>query len=172
MPELIPILSKEDIDKMVSALAFQISLDYDKRTPVLLGVLKGAFIFLADLLRYLSIPVEVDFLRASSYGAGTSSSGNIRLTKEIETNIAGRDILVVEDIIDTGLTLNFLLDYLKKFNPLSVRVCTLINKQERRQKKVKIDYIGHDVPHGFLVGYGLDYNENYRNLPGIYHLKL
>ncbi len=172
MPELIPMLSKEEIDKMVSTLALQISLDYDGRTPVILGVLKGAFIFLADLLRYLTIPVEVDFLRVSSYGAGTSSSGNIRLTKEIETNIAGRDILVVEDIIDTGLTLNFLLNYLKNFDPLSVRVCSLINKIEVRKKKIKIDYIGHVVQQGFLVGYGLDYNESYRNLPEIYHLKL
>lgn len=172
MPELIPILSKEEIDKMVSALALQISLDYKGRIPVLVGILKGAFIFLSDLLRRLSIPVEVDFLRVSSYGSGTSSSGNIQLTKNIETDIAGRDILVVEDIVDTGITLDYLLNYLKQYKPLSIRICTLLDKVEDRQKKVNIDYAGHTVQQGFLVGYGLDYNERYRNLPGIYVLKL
>ncbi len=172
MPELIPILSKEDIDKMVSALALQISTDYKGRMPVFIGVLKGAFVFLADLLRKLNMTAEVDFIRVSSYGPGTVSSGTITLTKELETDITGRDVLVVEDIIDTGLTLRFLIHYLQQFNPLSVRICTLIDKSENRKKKVDIDYAGYTDVQGFLVGYGLDYNERYRNLPGIYQLKL
>lgn len=171
MPELIPVLKTEEIDASIASLARQISSDYKGRPLVLVGVLKGAFIFLADLVRRLTIPVQVDFVRAASYGSGDTSSGRIKLTKEIDLDIAGKDVLVVEDIVDSGLTLTYLVDYMKKFKPATVRVCTLLDKHERRQSKVKVDYACHIVEKGFLVGYGLDYDEAYRELPAIYHMK-
>ena len=172
MPELVPVLSKEDINRMISALAKEISADYEGRTLILIGVLKGAFIFLADLVRNLTVPVEIDFLRVSSYESSTSSSEKIKLTKKIENDLQGKDVLIVEDIIDTGLTIEYLIQYVKSLNPLSVGVCTLIDKVERRRKDVKINYAAHKALKGFFVGYGLDYAENYRNLPEIYDLKL
>lgn len=172
MSDLILILKRDDIDRMVAAVARSISSDYQNREPVLVGVLKGAFIFLADLVRHLTIPVKIDFVGASSYGSNTSPSGKIRLTKRIEVDIKDKDVLVVEDIVDTGLTLIYLIDYLKSFGPKTVRVCTMLDKQERRRVKIKIDYRCHVVEEGFIVGYGIDYAEDYRNLPEIYHLKL
>ena len=172
MPELVPVLSKDDIRKMVSVLAQKISFDYESRSLVLIGVLKGAFVFLADLTRDITIPHEIDFLRAASYGSGTSSSETITLTKKIETDIQGKDVLLVEDIIDTGLTLSYLLEYVKRLQPNTIKVCTLIDKRQRRQKEIQVDYAAHVTQEGFLVGYGLDYAEKYRNLPEIYHLKL
>jgi len=172
MPELVPVLSKDDIRKMVSVLAQKISFDYESRSLVLIGVLKGAFVFLADLTRDITIPHEIDFLRAASYGSGTSSSETITLTKKIETDIQGKDVLLVEDIIDTGLTLSYLLEYVKSLQPETIKVCTLIDKRQRRQKEIQVDYAAHVTQEGFLVGYGLDYAEKYRNLPEIYHLKL
>ena len=171
MPELIPVLKKEEIEELTAAVARQISSDYKGRNLVLVGVLKGAFIFLADLVRHLTIPVKVDFVRAASYGSGSTSSGKIELTKEIDIDIEGKDVLVVEDIVDSGLTLAYLIDYLKNFKPETVRVCTLLDKYERRQSRVKVDYACHTVGKGFLVGYGLDYDEAYRELPEIYHMK-
>ena len=171
MPELIPVLRKEEIEESIISVARQISSDYKGRPLVIVGVLKGAFIFLADLVRRLSIPAQIDFVRAASYGAGATSSGKIELTKEIDVDIAGKDVLVVEDIVDSGLTLTYLLEYLNRFKPETVRVCTLLDKHERRQSQVKIDYACHTIDKGFLVGYGLDYNEAYRELPAIYHLK-
>ena len=172
MHELIPVLNKDDISKMVARVAHRISSDYQNEELILIGILKGAFVFLSDLVRYLTIPVKLDFLRVCSYGSSTSSSGNIRLTKEIEIDIKDKNVLLVEDIVDTGLTLSYLIDYLKTFNPKTVKICTLIDKHERRDAKVKIHYACHEVTEGFLVGYGLDYNEDYRHLAGIYHLKL
>lgn len=171
-PELIPVLSRAEIEKKTKILANRISEDYDGKEVVLIGILKGAFIFLADLVRELTIPVQIDFARLASYGSGTSSSGQIRITKEIETDIRGRHVLVVEDIVDSGLTIAYILDYLKKFHPESVKVCAFIDKVERREVQIPIDYAGHVVDVGFLVGYGLDFDEKYRNLPEIYHLKL
>lgn len=172
MPELIPVLDKNDIDNIVAQVARKISSDYQNQELVLIGVLKGAFVFLADLVRHLSIPVKVDFIGVSSYGASTSTSGNIRLTKDIETDVRNKDVLVVEDIVDTGLTLAYIVDYIKTFEPKTVRVCVFIDKYERRKTNIKVDYACHEVDKGFLVGYGLDYNEDYRNLAEIYHLKL
>ena len=172
MPELIPVLNKNDIDNMVTRVASKISSDYQDHELILIGVLKGAFVFLSDLVRHLSIPVKLDFIRVCSYGSGVSSSGNIRLTKEIEMDVNNKDVLLVEDIVDTGLTLSYIIDYLKAFNPRTVKVCALIDKHERRNANIKVDYACHKAAEGFLVGYGLDYNENYRNLPCIYHLKL
>jgi len=172
MPELVPVLSKEDINRMISALAKEISTDYEGRKLILIGVLKGAFIFLADLVRNLTIPVEVDFLRVSSYKSDTSSSEKIKLTKKIENDLQGKDVLIVEDIIDTGFTIEYLIRYIQSLNPFSVAVCALIDKIERRRKGVKIEYAAYKAQQGFFVGYGLDYAENYRNLPEIYDLKL
>jgi hypoxanthine phosphoribosyltransferase len=172
MPELVPILSKDDIHNIVSGLARKISTDYSGRELVLIGVLKGAFIFLADLSRNITIPHEIDFLRAASYGSGTSSSEKIKLTKEVEANLQGKNVLLVEDIIDTGITLSYLVAYIQRFNPAGVKICTLIDKRHRRRKEVSIEYAGYAAEEGFLVGYGLDYAEKYRNLPEIYHLKL
>jgi len=171
MPEFVPVLKKEEIEKKISILAQEISSDYKDKDLVLIGVLKGAFVFLSDLMRRLEIPVQVDFVGVSSYGGDTSSSGNIRLTKQIELKLEGKHVILVEDIIDTGLTLNFLVDYLKSFTPQSVKVCAMIDKHQRRQAAVVVDYAGHTTDEGFLVGYGLDYAEQYRNLPDIYHLK-
>ncbi|MEZ4526893.1 MAG: hypoxanthine phosphoribosyltransferase [Desulfobacterales bacterium] len=172
MPELIPVLKKNEIDELVADTARRISADYKDSELVLVGILKGAFIFLSDLVRHLSIPVKIDFIRASSYGDKTSSSGKICLTKELETDIRDRDVLLVEDIVDTGLTLTFLIEYLKSFGPKSVKVCAFLDKRERREKEVAVDYVCRVMEEGFLVGYGLDYAEDYRALPEIYHLKL
>jgi len=171
MPKLIPVLEKNDIERMVVDIARRISDDYRDRELILIGVLNGAFVFLADLIRQISVPVQVAFVCASSYGAGTSSSGHIHLSKEIDIDIKGKDVLLVEDIVDTGLTIEYLIDYLKSFNPESIKVCTFLNKQERREKKIMLDYHCHTIREGFVVGYGLDYNGNYRGLPGIYDLK-
>jgi hypoxanthine phosphoribosyltransferase len=172
MPDLIPVLTKDEIDDRVTAIAQKISSDYQDRELVLIAVLKGAFIFLSDLFRKLTIPARIDFLRAASYGSDTSSSGKIRLTKEIEVDVKNKDVLVIEDIVDTGLTLSFILDYLRSFGPRTLKICTLIDKRERRELKIRIDYVCHAVDKGFLVGYGLDYAEDYRNLPGVYQLNL
>jgi len=172
MRELVPVLTKNVIDKKVAEVALEISNDYKGRDLVLVGILKGAFVFMSDLMRCLSVPVQLDFVCASSYGDGTTTSGSVKLTKEIGIDIKGKEILVIEDIVDTGLTLTFLIDYLKSFGPASVKVCTLIDKRERRNAEIKIDYSCHVVEEGFLVGYGLDYAEDFRNLPEIYHLKL
>ena len=172
MPDLIPVLTKDEIERKISSMARRISYDYKDREPVLVAVLKGAFVFLSDLIRQLTIPVKIDFIRACSYGSNTSSSGNIQLTKGLEIDVKDKDLLIIEDIVDTGLTLSWLVNYLQSFGPESVRVCTLLDKLERRKADIKIDYACHVVERGFLVGYGLDYAEDYRYLPEIYHLKL
>ena len=172
MPEFKPVLSQEEIETTVSDLAQQISHDYKDREVILVGVLKGAFVFLADLIRHLTIPVKIDFIRLASYGCNTSSCGTVSLTKEIEIDIGGKDILIVEDIVDTGLSLEFLIGHLKTLNAKSVRLCALIDKRERRQKNIAVDYVGRIIEKGFLVGYGLDYAEGYRHLPAIYDLQI
>lgn len=171
MPELVPVLEKDNIDKIVADVAHTISTDYQNKEVILIGVLKGAFIFLSDLIRHLTIQAKVDFIGASSYGSGTSSSEDVKITKKISIDICAKDVLIIEDIIDTGLTLESIKSYLESFSPKSLKVCTLLNKKERRKTSVVIDYIGHEFEKGFLVGYGLDFDEKYRNLPDIYHLK-
>lgn len=171
MPEeMIPVLSRAEIAQKVKILAQRISEDYAGKELIGIGVLKGSFIFLADLLRELTIPVQVDFVRLASYGSNTTSSGTIRITKEAELDIRDRDVLIVEDIIDSGLTIAYLLEHLKSFSPKSVKVCTFVDKTERREVQVPIDYAGLVVEHGFLVGYGLDFDEKYRTLPAIYRI--
>jgi hypoxanthine phosphoribosyltransferase len=168
---MIPVLSRAEIAQKTRNIAHQISEDYAGKQVVLVGILKGSFIFLADLVREVTIPVEIDFVRLASYGSNTSSSGNIKITKEVELDLRDRHVLVVEDIVDSGTTIAYFLDYLKQFHPASVKVCALIDKTERRAVEFFIDYVGHVVDHGFLVGYGLDFDEEYRGLPEIYHLK-
>lgn len=172
MRVLVPVLTKNAIDKKVAEVARKISDDYKGKDLVLVGILKGAFVFMSDLMRCLTVPVKLDFVCASSYGTGTTTSGNIKLTKELGLDIKGKDVLIIEDIVDTGLTLAYIIDYLESFGPASVKVCALLDKRERRKAEIKIDYSCHVVGEGFLVGYGLDYAEEYRNLPEIYHLKL
>ena len=172
MPELIRVLSKEKIHDIVSHLAEKISSDFKDGNLVLIGVLKGSFIFLSDLVRALTIPAEIEFIGASSYGAQSFSSGHIKITKDISLDLKDKDVLLVEDIVDTGLTLQYLVGYLKKLGPKSVRVCAMIDKKERREINISVDYPGYVAQEGFLVGYGLDFNEQYRHLPDIYHLKI
>ncbi|MGD2272103.1 MAG: hypoxanthine phosphoribosyltransferase [Desulfobacterales bacterium] len=171
MSDLIPVLTKEEIDKAVSDIARRISSDYKGCDLILIGVLKGAVIFLSDLIRKITIPVKVDFVRLSSYGAETSSSGNIHLSKDVEIDLKNKDVLIIEDIVDTGLSLTYLSDHIKSFGPNSVKICALIDKHERRKTDITIDYVGRVIQEGFLVGYGLDYAEKFRNLPEVYHLK-
>ena len=171
MPEeMIPVLSRGEISQKVKGLAQRISEDYTGKELVVLGVLKGSFIFLADLIREITIPVQIDFVRLASYGSNTTSSGTIRITKEAELDIRDRDVLIVEDIIDSGVTIAYLLDHLKSFSPKSVKVCAFIDKSERREVQVSIDYAGIMVEQGFLVGYGLDFDEKYRALPALYRI--
>jgi hypoxanthine phosphoribosyltransferase len=172
MPNLIPVLEKKKVKKTVTELAHRISKDYENLDLVLIGVLKGAFIFLADLLRCLTIPAEVDFVRLASYGSETASSGKVRLRKEIEIDVKNKDVLIVEDIIDSGLSMATLIDYINSLYPKSIRICALIDKRDRRKFDVDIDYVGVVVEEGFLVGYGLDYAEQYRYLPGVYRLSI
>jgi hypoxanthine phosphoribosyltransferase len=171
MAELIPIIKKEEINLAVARLAKQISSDYKNHELVLIGVLKGAFIFLADLVRQLAIPVKLDFVCLSSYEDGISTKGTVRTRKELEIDVTGKDVLIVEDIVDTGLSMSHLMKYLETFKPKTVRICTLIDKRERRKIDMNIDYVGHVMDQGFLVGYGLDCAEDYRYLPAIYILR-
>jgi hypoxanthine phosphoribosyltransferase len=164
------IISREAIAARIKELAARISRDYADKNPLLVGILKGAFIFLADLTRALDFPVEVDFVRLRSYGAATKTSGEVHITKDVETVIKDRHVLVVEDIVDAGLTIDFLLDYLAGFQPASLKICCLIDKQERRRVEVPLDYVGFTIEKGFLVGYGLDCGENSRTLPDIYEI--
>jgi hypoxanthine phosphoribosyltransferase len=173
MSELILVLDKEAIAEKIATTAKLISKDYQDSDLVIVGVLHGAFIFMADLIRQLSIDAfTIDFVRLSSYGNRSATSGRIRLLLDIETDINGKDVLIVEDILDTGLTMTYLIDHVQSRRPRSIKICVMIDKLERRQASVKPDYVCHTVEQGFLVGYGLDYSGAYRNLPDIYHLKL
>ena len=163
------VISREDIEKRVQELGRSISAE-SLPNLLIVGILKGAFIFAADLVRSISIPLEVDFIRVASYGANTCSSDEIRLSKDLETSVVGKNVLLVEDIVDTGKTLAWLKEHLRERGAASIKTCTLIDKRERRVKEVEIDYYGFQLRKGFLVGYGLDYAEQYRHLPDIYHL--
>jgi hypoxanthine phosphoribosyltransferase len=162
------LISSEEIQEKILELGKQIVADY---TPIgdllLVGVLKGCIMFMVDLARAIPMPLAIDFIATSSYGHSTESSGVVRLLKDLDTDIAGRHVLIVEDIIDSGLTLEYLRQQLLRRNPASLKICALLNKPERRMVDVPIDYHGFDIPNAFVVGYGLDYNELYRNLPYI-----
>lgn len=165
------LLDSAAIDRRVRELGDSISRDYAGRELLAVGILKGALIFLADLVRRLTVPVAIDFVAVGSYGAGTESSGAVRILKDLEQDIAGRHVLLVEDIVDTGLTLNYLLEIFRARAPASLRVCVLLDKPERRRVPVPIDYCGFVIPDEFVVGYGLDYNERYRHLADIVVLR-
>jgi hypoxanthine phosphoribosyltransferase len=165
------LLSGQQIADRVAELGAQLSADYAGRDPVLVSVLKGSIIFLADLIRTMEMPVSLDLMEVSSYGASTESSGQVRILKDLSKPIEGRDVIVVEDIIDTGLTLNYLLKYLHDKGPASIRICCLLDKPARRLAEIPIDYRGFTIPDRFVIGYGLDYDERYRNLPYIGVLK-
>ncbi|MFA4884976.1 MAG: hypoxanthine phosphoribosyltransferase [Desulfotomaculaceae bacterium] len=165
------LLSEGEIRTKVEDIGRQISLDYAGQELLVIGILKGAMIFLADLVRNITVPTYLDFIDVSSYGSSSESSGVVRILKDLDYGIEGRHILIVEDIIDTGLTLNYLVDNLKSREPASVKVCTLLDKPSRRVEPVEIDYNGFTIPDEFVVGYGLDYNEHYRNLPSIMVLR-
>lgn len=159
------LVSEQEIAAKVEQLAAAISADYAGRELVLVGVLKGAVMVMADLARALTIPVTMDFMAVSSYGSGTSTSGVVRILKDLDRDIAGRDILVVEDIIDSGLTLSWLLRYLRSRGPATLEVCALLRKPDAVQVDVPVAYMGFDIANVFVVGYGLDYAQRYRNLP-------
>jgi len=161
------LLTEEEIRARVAELGKELGADYAGRSPVLVSVLKGSIVFLADLVRATEIPLSVDLMELSSYGANTESSGQVRILKDLSGSIKDRDVIVVEDIIDTGLTLNYLLRYLHDRGPASVRICCLLDKPARRLADIEIDYRGFTIPDRFVVGYGLDFDERYRNLPYI-----
>ncbi len=161
------LFSRDKIEARVKQLATEIREDYLGKSPLLVGILKGSFVFMADLVRLLDFPLEVEFIRLSSYGRGRESSGKVKVVQGLRSEIRGRNLLVIEDIVDTGLTISFLLDYLRKKKPASLKLCALTDKPSRRQTPVTIDYLGFTVPDKFLVGYGLDWDEKFRNLPDI-----
>ena len=170
-PNLEPLISAEQIQARISEMGAEIARDYAGRNPLLIGVLKGAFVFLSDLMRAIDLRFGIEFMAISSYGAGTRSSGEVKIVKDLDVPIEGRDILVVEDIVDTGLTLSYLVANLRSRGARSVKLAALLDKWERRQREVPIDYLGFKIPDAFVVGYGLDYAERYRNLPYIAVIK-
>lgn len=159
------------IQNRLREIGSQISADYAGKTPVVIGILKGGFMFMADLVRAISIHVELDFMAVSSYGSGTTSTGAVKIRKDIDIDIAGRDVIIVEDIVDSGLSLQYIKDYVWKHKPASVRVCVLLDKPVAHKLEISFDYVGFEVGNEFVVGYGLDYDERYRNLPFIGILK-
>ncbi|HOL11975.1 MAG TPA: hypoxanthine phosphoribosyltransferase [Bacillota bacterium] len=165
------LISEDEIHKRVKEMALEVSRDYADKDLLMVGVLKGSFVFMADLLRCLECDAAVDFMGTVSYGASTESSGEVRITKDLEDSVSGRHVLLVEDIVDTGLTLRYLLDTLKTRQPASLKVCTLLDKPARRRTRVNLDYYGFIIPNVFVVGYGLDYGEKYRGLPYVGVLK-
>lgn len=162
------LFSKEVIERRVGELAEEISRDYTGKDLIVIGVLKGAFIFMADLIRALQIPCQIDFAQLASYGSGTVSSGEVMIRKDIGLSIADRDVLIVEDIVDTGLSLSSFLDILRRRSPRSLKVCVFLDKKARRKTPIEADYTGFVIDDGFVVGYGLDCNEQDRALPGVY----
>ncbi|HEX7224837.1 MAG TPA: hypoxanthine phosphoribosyltransferase [Candidatus Limnocylindria bacterium] len=165
------LLDTETVASRVRALGAELTADFGDRDPVLVSVLKGSLVFLADLIRAMEMPVSIDLMEVSSYGASTESSGQVRILKDLSGSIAGRHLIVVEDIIDTGLTLNYLLKYLADKAPASISIVCLLDKPARRLAEIPIDYTGFSIPDRFVVGYGLDYDERYRNLPYVGVLK-
>jgi hypoxanthine phosphoribosyltransferase len=159
------LIEQEPLQSRIAELGAEISEEYEGRDLLLVGVLKGAVFFMADLMRELTVPCEIDFMAISSYGAATDSSGVVRILKDLDTNIAGRDVLVVEDIIDSGLTLSYLMRSLRARKPASLEICALLTKPERREIEVPVKFVGFEIPNKFVIGYGLDFAERYRNLP-------
>ncbi len=167
-PQLKILISRDEIAGAVARLAREIERDHQGRQTLLISVLKGSFMFTADLIRQLDLPLELDFIRLASYGSARESSGRVKVIQGLQTAIKGRDVLVIEDIVDTGITTRFLLEYLRKRKPASLKLCALADKPSRHRVPVSIDYLGLIVPNEFIVGYGLDYDQRFRNLPDIY----
>ncbi|MEA3423132.1 MAG: hypoxanthine phosphoribosyltransferase [Bacillota bacterium] len=165
------LLTEEDIRDKVNELGEKITKDHQGEELILIGVLKGANVFMSDLMRKINKPIEIDFISVSSYGHSTESSGVVRILKDLDSEIEGKNVIIVEDIIDSGLTLKYLIQNFKTRNPKSVKICTLLDKPERRKVDIKIDYKGFVIPDEFIVGYGIDYAEGYRNLPYVATLK-
>ncbi len=173
MAETISVMiSEEDVDKRIKEIGEQISKDYEGKEVHLICVLRGGVFFLCELAKRISVPVTMDFMSVSSYGNDTKSSGVVKIVKDLDDSIRGKDVIVIEDVVDSGRTLSYLLEMLKDRNPASLKLCTLLDKPERRVCEVKVDYTGFEIPDEFVVGYGLDYAQKYRNLPyiGIVHL--
>jgi hypoxanthine phosphoribosyltransferase len=165
------LISEEELSKRVKELGKQLTEEYKGKDLMVVGILKGCMLFLSDLVRTIDLPLTMDFMVVSSYGTATKSSGVVRIIKDLEREIEGKDVLIVEDIVDTGLTLSYLIENLKTRNPKSVKVCSLLDKPDRRKAQVDIEYVGFTIPDEFVVGYGLDYAEVYRNLPYVCVLK-
>jgi len=165
------LVQQDDLQHRVRELGAEISHDYADRDLLLVGILKGAIFFLSDLMRFIDVPCEVDFMAVSSYGSATQSSGVVRILKDLDAPIEGRDVLIVEDIVDSGLTLSYLLRNLRARNPGSVEVCALLTKPERRQVDLPTRYVGFEIPNRFAIGYGLDHAERFRNLPYVAALR-
>ncbi len=173
MKETVRVLIPEDrVDERIAQLGEEISRDYEGREVHLIGILKGSIFFICELAKRITVPVTLDFMSVSSYGSGTKSSGVVKLIKDLDEPINGKDILIVEDIIDSGRTLSYLLKNLSARQPASIRLCTLLDKPERREVDVEVDYQGFQIPDEFVIGYGLDYDQRYRNLPYIGVLSL
>ncbi|MEO0073006.1 MAG: hypoxanthine phosphoribosyltransferase [candidate division WOR-3 bacterium] len=170
--KLYPLLSEAEIQKKIKELGQQISQDYKDSSPLVIGVLKGAWVFMADLVRAITIPIRCDFLQVSSYGQATESSGVVKIITDLKSSITNEDVILVEDIVDTGLTLRYIIDYLSLRRPKSIKICALLDKPERHKLNIKIDYLGFTVPNKFVVGYGIDYQELYRNLPYIGYVEI
>ena len=166
-PRLRVLITREEIETAVKRLAVEIRGDYREKHPLLIGILKGSFMFMADLIRRLDLPLEIEFTRLSSYGAGKKSSGRVKVVHGLGTPIRGRDVLIIEDIVDSGITLDFLLQRLRREKPSSLKVCALFDKPSRREVPVPIDYLGFSIPDAFVVGYGLDFDEKFRYLPDL-----
>lgn len=166
------LFTKEQMSDMVKRMGEEITRDYEGKNLLLVSILKGSVIIMADLMREIKIPAEIDFMAVSSYGSDVKTSGTVKILKDLDRDIAGYDILIVEDILDSGKTLSYLMDILSARNPSSIKICTLFDKPDRREvKDIKADYVGNIVPDEFIVGYGLDYNQKYRNLPFVGILK-
>ncbi|NLH01112.1 MAG: hypoxanthine phosphoribosyltransferase [Clostridiales bacterium] len=165
------LLTREQLEKRVKELGEELTEKFDGEEPIFIGVLKGSFIFMADLIRNVDLKCSMDFMAVSSYGNGTTSSGEVKINKDLNEDIAGRHVVIVEDILDSGVTLNYLCGYLKNRKPASITLVTLLDKPARRKSPVKADFVGFEVPDEFVVGYGLDYAEKYRNLPFVGVLK-
>lgn len=165
------LISEEQIKDKISEIAKQISVDYEKSDLLMVGVLKGSMVFMSDLMRAMNINTKIDFMCVSSYGASTKTSGQVRILMDLREPIDGKDVLIIEDILDSGVTLSYLVDVLRARNPKSIAVCTLLDKPSRRKSEVQLKYRGFVIPDEFVVGYGLDYAEDYRNLPYIGVLK-
>ena len=165
------LFSEDTIREKVQELGAAITRDYEGKNPLLIGILKGCFVFMSDIARAIDLKCDIDFMAVSSYGNGTSSTGAVKITKDLTNDIEGRHILIIEDILDSGVTLSYLKKYLENRKPASIKICTLLDKPKRRVSEIRADYYGFECPDEFVVGYGLDYAENYRNLPYIGVLK-